>query len=206
MEKKLKQQDVATALKISRVSVTQWELGATKPTIENLNALASLLSVPLDYFFTKTRNEELATNAKIIGEVDFSGGKKLPVYGQAVAGVNGEFVMNDNILFEILCPPQLSSVADAYAIQVSGDSMSPRYEDGEIVYVDPTRRLKCGNYVVAQVMINETDILPQAFIKRFVKHNTEKLVLEQLNPGKNLTFPHEQVVSVHCVVLSGYGF
>lgn len=90
-------------------------------------------------------------------------------------------------------------------MQVAGDLMSPRYEDGEIVYIDPTRRLRRGNYVVAQVMINENDTFPQAFIKRFVKHNAEELVLEQFNPAKELIFPHKCVVLVHYIALLGDG-
>lgn len=119
--------------------------------------------------------------------------------------MNGEFAFNGIKLFEVLCPPQLSHVNNAYGVQVSGDSMYPRYEDGEIVYVDPSRRVKKGDYVVAQVMLDEGSSLPQAFIKKFVHHNEVELVLEQFNPEKSLVFPHERVVSVHYIALAGDG-
>ncbi|MHC5308150.1 LexA family transcriptional regulator [Bartonella sp. LJL80] len=143
------------------------------------------------------------SNAKITGHVDFQKNRRLPVYGQAVAGVNGEFELNGNVIFDVLCPPRLYDANDAYAVQVSGESMWPRYRDGEIVYCDPTRRVKKGDFVVAQVMMDEYATAPQAFIKMFVRHNAEELVLEQFNPAKQLTFPHARVVSVHYIALSG---
>lgn len=126
----------------------------------------------------------------------------IPVFGQAVAGIDGEFVLNGDILFEVLAPPGLSKVKNAYAVTVSGDSMSPRYEDGEIAFVDPTRRVSKGDYVVAQIAKDEGQP-PLAFIKRFLKHNQSELVLEQLNPAKTLQFPHDKVVAVHYIALAG---
>ena len=137
------------------------------------------------------------------GGVNFDQGRCWPVFGQAVAGVNGEFELNGNVVFDVLCPPQLYEVNNAYAVEVSGDSMWPRYRDGEIVYCDPTRRVKKGDFVVAQIMIDEYANAPQAFIKMFVRHNAKELVLGQFNPAKTLTFPHEKVVSVHYIALSG---
>jgi len=146
------------------------------------------------------------TNAKVLGSVDFPKDKRIPVYGQAVGGLNDEFEFNGNVLFDVLCPPQLSHIAGAYAIQVSGESMWPRYRDGEIVYVDPTRRVKKDDFVVAQIASDECSDIPQAFVKMFCKHNTEELVLEQFNPAKKLVFPHSRVKTVHFIALSGEGF
>ncbi len=129
---------------------------------------------------------------------------KIPVYGQAVGGVDGEFVMNGSLLYEVLAPPNLSETSGAYAVVVSGDSMSPRYEDGETVFVDPKRRPKRGDYVIAQIRLEENGPL-LAYVKKFTRHNAEELVLAQFNPAKELRFRSENVHSVHVVVgmLSG---
>jgi len=128
--------------------------------------------------------------------------RRLPVYGQAVGGIDGEFPMNGTMLFDVLCPPQLSEVSGAYAVIISGDSMYPRYEDGEIAFIDPTRRVKRGDYVVAQILMDEFSP-PHAYVKKFVRHNEQELVLEQFNPARELRFNHKQVVSVHFVALAG---
>lgn len=140
-------------------------------------------------------------NGTIVKGLKF-GNRRLPVFGQAVGGIDGDFPMNGTILFDVLCPPQLDHVKDAYAIMISGDSMYPRYEDGELAFIDPTRRVKKGDYVVAQVLVDE-EATPHAFIKKFLHHNAQELVLQQFNPMKDLSFPHVRVVSVHFIALAG---
>lgn len=110
--------------------------------------------------------------------------------------------MNGTVLYEVMAPPVLSDVTDAYAVAVSGDSMAPRYEDGEICYVDPSRRVKKGDYVIAQVIFEEHGP-PLAYVKKFIRHNSIELVLEQFNPPKELRFPASNVASVHYIALAG---
>jgi len=142
-----------------------------------------------------------APNAAIGGKFALSE-RRLPVYGQAVGGIDGEFPINGSTLYSVLCPPQLSEVSGAYAVAISGDSMYPRYEDGEIAFVDPTRRVKKGDYVIAQILSREGEP-PLAYVKKFIRHNAGGLVLEQFNPQKELCFPHDRVVSVHYIALAG---
>ncbi|MDA4844102.1 LexA family transcriptional regulator [Hoeflea poritis] len=127
---------------------------------------------------------------------------RIPVFGQAVGGVDGEFVMNGNRLDDVFSPPSLSSVAGAYAVYVAGESMEPRYFDGEIVFVNPSKRARRGDFVVAQIQAEEHGPA-LAYVKRFVRWNAEELVLAQYNPEKELHFPAGQVISVHLVVMGG---
>lgn len=140
-------------------------------------------------------------NASIRGRVEGEG-KRIPVFGQAVGGVDGEFIMNGNILYEVMAPPVISHISKAYAVAVSGESMYPRYEDGEICFIDPSRRVKKGDYVVAQIRA-EMDGNLLAYVKKFVRWNSEELVLEQFNPAKELRFNSKTVHSVHYIALAG---
>lgn len=139
-----------------------------------------------------------------IGDRVSGRGRMIKVYGRAVGGVDGEFDMNGSVLYETMAPPVISDISGAYAIQVSGESMSPRYEDGEICYVDPKRRVKKGDYVIAQIRTEEDGAL-LAYVKKFVRHNAEELVLFQFNPEKELKFPSSQVHSVHYIAMAGNG-
>lgn len=150
-----------------------------------------------EFNFSKPPEPNAVVGAQIV-----TGGNAIPVYGSAVGGLDGEFEMNGLVLYEVLAPPSLSPVSGAYAVQVSGDSMEPRYFDGEVVFVDPTRRVKRGDFVIAQIHVDEAKA-PLAYIKRFVRHNAEELVLEQYNPPKELRFRHSDVQSVHFVVMGG---
>jgi hypothetical protein len=76
-----------------------------------------------------------APNARIGGGVRIA--TWIPVYGHAVGGKDGEFILNGNQVTEVLAPASLSTVADAYAVYVVGDSMEPRYFAGETVFINP---------------------------------------------------------------------
>lgn len=138
-----------------------------------------------------------------IGDKLEGAASKIPLYGQAVGGEWGEFVLNGNKLADIFAPPILSQVAGAYAVTVAGESMSPRYFDGEVVFVHPRKRPVKGDFVVAQIRNPGDENNPLAYVKRFVKWNSSGLTLEQYNPPKELRFDHADVVSVHFIVMGG---
>ena len=126
----------------------------------------------------------------------------IPVYGQAVGGKDGEFILSGNEVSEVLAPPAVSQSPDAYAVYVVGDSMEPRYFAGETVFVNPRLPISRGAFVVAQITSGQ-DAAPRAYVKRFVSQDTRRLRLEQFNPKKVLEFPISTVVSVHRIVMSG---
>jgi SOS-response transcriptional repressor LexA len=143
------------------------------------------------------------TNA-IIGHKTKGWGVTIPLYGQAVGGVDGEFFMNEgNKLSDVTAPPGLESVSGAYAVTVSSDSMEPRYYDGEVVFVHPKRRPVRGDFVVAQIHNPNEGSPPLAYVKRLVRYTEGGLILEQFNPPKELRFEHRAVISVHVIVMGG---
>jgi phage repressor protein C with HTH and peptisase S24 domain len=131
-------------------------------------------------------------------------GAHIPAYGQAVGGRDGEFILNGNRIIDILAPPSLQGVPDAYAVYVVGDSMEPRYFAGEAVFVNPRLPVRRGDFVVAQIAV-EDGAPPHAYIKRFVARDARTLRLEQFNPKKTLEFPVARVISVHRIIMGGDG-
>ena len=142
-----------------------------------------------------------AANARL-GDTIPTVSRRIPVYGHAVGGIDGEFLMNGERLDEVLSPPTLNQTSGAYAVFVAGDSMEPRYFDGEIAYVDPSRRPRRGDFVVAQVQPEEHGPI-LAYVKRFVRRNSAELVLFQYNPQKTIVFDNAAVRSVHVIVMGG---
>ncbi|QRY69201.1 helix-turn-helix transcriptional regulator [Ensifer sp. PDNC004] len=212
----MSQQQLAEAAGTSQPQIKRLESGERKLTKEWAERISAHLNVtPEILMFGWPEDDPTVTpaypsnsddpfelpNAKI-GDKIVGHGRKIPVYGQAVGGVDGEFLMNGTVLFEVMAPPVISHISDAYAVAVSGESMAPRYEDGEVCFIDPRRRVRKGDYVVAQIRVNEHSI-PHAYVKKFVRHNSIELVLEQFNPPKELRFPASSVVSVHFIALAG---
>jgi len=129
---------------------------------------------------------------------------RIPLYGQAVGGADGQFPLNGSLITEIAAPPSLAGVAGAYAVMVVGTSMEPRYFAGEAVFVNPRLPVRVGDFVVAQIGTHEGEP-PLAYVKRYVGRNEKSIRLEQLNPGKKLSFAADRVVSIHRIVMSGEG-
>src|SRR5215813_10828586 len=140
-------------------------------------------------------------NAEVAGPAQFH---PIPAYGQAVGGKDGEFILNGNRIADLLAPPSLQGVPDAYAVYVVGDSMEPRYFAGEAVFVNPRLPVRRGDFVVAQIAADEGEP-PHAYIKRFVAREARNLKLEQFNPKKTLEFPLGRVISVHRIIMGGDG-
>lgn len=144
------------------------------------------------------------SNGEISGPVNLTSALTIPVYGQAIGGDDGQFVLNGNHVADVLAPPALRGVRGAYGVYVAGESMEPRYFAGEVVYVDPTRPVRRGDFVVVQIIGNDEDDV-SAYVKRFISMNSRELTLEQYNPEKKLNFPYSRVKSVHRVVMGGEG-
>jgi phage repressor protein C with HTH and peptisase S24 domain len=120
-----------------------------------------------------------------------------------VGGKDGRFIFNGQKLADVLAPPALLTVRDAYAVYVAGTSMEPRYRAGETVYVHPHLPVRAGDFVVVQLQPTEDGEPPAGYIKEFVSFDERRLRLRQYNPKKFILFPADTVGAVHRIVLGG---
>jgi phage repressor protein C with HTH and peptisase S24 domain len=134
---------------------------------------------------------------------DFRGPRNVRVLGTTLGGNEdeGDFRFNGETIEFAPRPPGIPAHReDIYAIYVTGQSMEPKYEEGERVYVDPKRNPVRGDYVVIELH-PEVDGEPgQCFIKRLVDRNSERYLVKQFNPEKELTFPRNRVKACHRVI------
>jgi phage repressor protein C with HTH and peptisase S24 domain len=147
--------------------------------------------------------EVTPANARVIGNTRID--KTIPVYGHAVGGKDGSFVLNGNKAADILAPPSLINVPDAYAVYVVGNSMADRYYAGEVVFVNPKLPVRRDDFVVVQIAATVEGDPPLAYVKRFISMDDRRLRLAQLSPRKTLEFPRQRVVSVHRIIMGGDG-
>jgi len=104
--------------------------------------------------------------------------RTVPLLGLAQAGAGGWF---DDGGFpegqgwdEIAIP--LASPEDAYAIEVSGDSMLPLYRAGDRLIVSPSAPIRPGDRVVVRTLAGEV------MAKALKRRTARQIVLESLNP------------------------
>jgi phage repressor protein C with HTH and peptisase S24 domain len=137
------------------------------------------------------------------------------MFGQAVGGEDGRFVLNGSRVMDVHCPPTLIGVKDAYGVFVHGGSMRPRYREGEAVFVNPHLPVRQDDYAVVQIKGDFEGDDIGGFIKQFISMNAKELVLaqhqrpetfpvEEASEGRYLLrFPRSKVAAVHRIVWAG---
>lgn len=130
--------------------------------------------------------------------------KDVPVWGSAMGSLiqdnfEGTHVFSGEPIDYARRPPSLQGVRDAYAVYVTGDSMDPMHQHGQIRLVHPHRPPSPGDTVIVYTRHWDSDP-GQGYIKILRRRAGEHLILEQLNPRATLTVPLKYVVSVHKVM------
>ena len=111
----------------------------------------------------------------------------VPVLGTALGGASGgyEFIMNGDSGLRVRRPPRLLGRDDIFALFVQGESMSPRYPSGELIFCESKRPPQIGDHVVVELN-PDMDGVQVAYLKRLSSRSATKLKLEQYNPPKVL--------------------
>lgn len=137
--------------------------------------------------------------------------RDVPIYGTALGGViqyDAVAVEQTNlaigeVIQYITRPPVLKGRRDIYGVYVQGSSMAPRYQDGELVFVDPFRPPMIGDDVI--VFLGEEDgtggdQINCVLIKRIVKRTATFVRLEQFTPAATFDVPVEHIWQTHRVI------
>mgnify|MGYP001246032644 CR=1 FL=1 len=121
----------------------------------------------------------------------------VPLIGLAQAGNNGFF---DDAGFPIggswdeIPFPDIGD-ENAYALEVSGDSMLPVFRDGDIILVSPNANIRRGDRVVAKTAKGEI------MAKQLKRRSARKIELLSLNTEYGeLTFELEEIEWIHRIV------
>tara|TARA_R110000787_G_scaffold240243_1_gene346482 strand:- start:9998 stop:10651 length:654 start_codon:yes stop_codon:yes gene_type:complete len=122
------------------------------------------------------------------------GPQDLPIRGNVRGGSEGIFFDNGDIQGTAHRPGNLTGVPNAFACYVTGDSMEPRYFEGELLYVNPIKPVRPGDFVLIEMVDH------QAFIKRLVRRTADKIIVRQYNPDKEYVYESDQVRRIYKVV------
>lgn len=123
--------------------------------------------------------------------------RRLPLIGLAQAGGEGFF---DDGGFPVggswdeVGLPEVND-PNAYALEISGDSMEPVYRDGDLVLVSPAAPLRRGDRVVARTVTGEV------MAKELARRSARRIELKSLNPAyPDYAFDLSEVVWMHRIV------
>lgn len=125
----------------------------------------------------------------------------VPVYGVAVGGSSADFQLNGEVVDYVRRPPGLTRSRRAFAIYVVGSSMEPRFEEGDLVFLNPDRPPRPGDDVVVQMRTNGHGP-GDCYIKRLVRRTPSQWVCRQFNPEGEVTYSVDEVDRVFKVMTS----
>jgi phage repressor protein C with HTH and peptisase S24 domain len=91
-------------------------------------------------------------------------------------------------------PANLTGVRDAYAIYMTGDAMEPRYMQGWLLHVHPSKPPTRGRDVV----VTKSD--STVMVRQYVGWDHDTLVLLLLHPEQMLRIQRQEVVACHLIV------
>ena len=148
-EKEMTQAELGKALEISPSAIGMYEQGRRTPDIPTLKKIASYFNVSLDYLLGNSPAK--AAQPKTTGR-----GVRIPVLGRVVAGIPIEAV--EEILDYEEITPELAATGEFFALQVKGDSMLPKLEEGDVVIVKKQEDVETGDIAIVLVNGDEATI------------------------------------------------
>lgn len=173
----LSQAKLAELLNLSASTIGMYETGEREPrNIETLELIADFFNVNLDRL---TKGSLSPT--------------KIPVLGSVVAGIPLEAI-TDIVDYEEISP-SMASTGEFFALRVKGDSMLPRFTEGDIVIVRKQEDIDSGD--IAIMLVNGDE----ATIKKVQKFENG-INLIPSNPAYDvMTFTKKEIISLPVVCL-----
>lgn len=144
-ERDLQQKEVAAAIGMNRIVLNRIELGKRPLRDDEAVALADFFHVTTDYLLKG-----------VTAQPRDKKGVRIPVLGRVVAGIPIEAV--EEILDYEEITPELAATGEFFALQVKGDSMLPKLEEGDVVIVKKQEDVETGDIAIVLVNGDEATI------------------------------------------------
>ena len=181
------QEALAEAAEVTRSMIGRYETGNTKPSTAVLARIADALDVSVDYLLDREPTLSITADYRPTGIL-------VPVYGTIQAGTPIEAI-EDIEDWEEIKADRARGGQEFFALRIKGDSMSPKYEDGDVVIF--RKQESCESGQDCAVMVNGND----ATFKR-VKISNQGITLHPLNPAYDAKlYTNKEVKELPIVIL-----
>jgi phage repressor protein C with HTH and peptisase S24 domain len=162
------------------------------PSTESIAKILAATGTEMDAFAS------LVTGAPTLNNVGRTmQGRRIPLIGLAQAGGEGYFGDGGYPVggaWDEISTPELSD-PNAYALEISGDSMEPVFRDGDIIIVSPNSPVRRGDRVVVRTVKGEV------MAKELLRQSARRIELASLNPAHpNYSFDLSEIAWIHRVL------
>lgn len=189
----------------SKQQIYKLERGAVKLTVEWMNRLAPHLGVEPHELMLSAIKEQLTKAQPASPSVPSPLGatpltnvrRDLPILGSAAGAREGVIMIpvEQGPVDWTLRPPQLEGVPGAFAILQYGDSMDPKYCNGDTLWIHPNVPCRVGNGVL---IIKSND---EALVKILVRRTDAGVIVRELSPKvAEFTIPRADIRQIYKVI------
>ena len=159
------------------------------PSSESLAKVLDATGASLETFTALVTGAPVAVSARPA--------RRIPLIGLAQAGGDGYF---DDAGFPVggswdeVGLPEIGD-PNAYALEISGESMEPVFRDGDMVVISPAAPIRRGDRVVARTLAGEV------MAKQLARRSAKRIELKSLNPEhRDRSFDLTEVAWVHRII------
>lgn len=146
-QKRISQAKLADELGVSASTVAMWESGEREPkNYETLELIADYFNVNMEVLLTGRLTPT-----------------KIPVLGRVVAGIPIDAI--EEIIDYEEIPQAMAKNGEYFALQIKGNSMEPKFSEGDVVIVRKQEDVDSGDIAIVLVNGNE------ATVKKIKKFN-----------------------------------
>lgn len=188
------------AIGVAESTMRTYETGVRRPPLEVAERIASALRIDLSDILTGRLRPNARLSPTVFPSDLLSLPNDLPVYGQGAGSILGKGAISmSGDLGYVRRPPGLAGAKTAYALYVVGQSMEPRYFQGDLLFVQPGRPPRPGDTVVIQIQDSENaDIV--AYIKIFQRMTDDEVICQQYNPACTIRYARATVRAVQRIM------
>jgi phage repressor protein C with HTH and peptisase S24 domain len=200
------QAKLGSLIGVSQASIQAIETGGTAKS-KYLPEIAGHLGLAADAIGLPNAPNE-ATTQEVVPGPDFNpsdlGQRDIPVLGTAMGGTEDDerpidFWLTGEVENHVVRPKGLMRAKNVFALYVGGDSMEPRFEERDMVYVQRTMPGIGDDIVIELHPIVDGGDHP-TFIKRLVRRNGSFITVKQYNPPKELQFNMKEIKNLFRVI------
>lgn len=139
------QSDIVNDLHITSSTVSDWVNGKKYPRMDKVQLLADYLGIWKSNLTEKIENQNMSGR-----------GVSIPVVGKVIAGIPIDAI--EEIIDYEEIDIKLASTGEFYGLQIKGDSMSPRFLEGDVVIVKKQSNIENGEIAIVLVNGNEATV------------------------------------------------
>ena len=170
-QKGITARQIAEHVKVAESTMSLYENGKREPDYSTLLKIADFLNVSVDCILGK---DDILVPSQQIVELSHDNVYMIPIYENAAAGF-GSLASDEVIDYTPLFISSPSEATETICIKVTGDSMYPKIENGDIVQVHKQTSVDSGS--VAVVLLDGDEGL----VKK-VFYGADWIELHSINP------------------------